>query len=249
MVHPSIDIRLVPGPEALAASVAGAWLNLLTAHPPGTPFTVALPGGRIAPVLFRSFVHLAQAEGASLEPMHFFWGDERCVPPDDPDSNFALARQHLLELLGVPPSRVHRVRGEWPPGEAASFAEAELRGVARTDAAGQPVVDFVLLGMGEDGHTASLFPGESDALVRDPAVFRHVHTTAKPPPDRVTMGYATLAAAANVIVAVSGESKAAALRASVAPGGKTPLARVFHSRSRSLVLTDLPVSLPRVEER
>src|SRR5258708_2382579 len=122
------------GPADLAEGVARAWMeDLRDAGARDTPYCVALSGGRIARQLFVASATLAKAQRLSLETVEFFWGDERCVPPTDPESNFLLARDNLLSPLGISESRIHRVRGEAEPEFAAAEAEAELCRIASLD--------------------------------------------------------------------------------------------------------------------
>lgn len=181
--------------------------------------------------------HAAASKLAS-EEVHFFWSDERCVPPEDPQSNFRLANEPLLKPLRVPQSRIHRIQGEKPGAEACSLAEAEARKWASYSAGEQPGLDLIFLGIGEDGHVASLFPGETPLAMNRPEVFRQV-TAVKPPPLRITMGYATIAAARQVWVLASGSGKQAALRQSLAPEGGTPLARVLSLRAETRIYSDI----------
>ena len=223
----------------LANGVAAAWLEQVTsANGSGARRCVALSGGRIARGFFSAVVTQAREKRANLGALDFFWGDERCVPPDDSESNFGVATELLLEPLGIAPERIHRIRGELAPDTAASAAEAELLKCAPQTAAGQPVFDWVFLGMGEDGHVASLFPGEPANVRASRAIYRSVVAT-KPPPQRITLGYATIAAARAVWVLASGAGKETALRESLVAGGSTPLARVIALRERTRVFTDL----------
>ena len=111
-----------------------------------------------------------------------------------------------LGPLGIPAHHIHRIRGETPPGAAAAQAETELRDLAPPGQGGQPVLDLVFLGMGEEGHVASLFPGEPPEIVASPAVYRPV-TASKPPPRRITLGYPAIAAARQVWVLAAGPGK------------------------------------------
>jgi len=208
----------------LADEVAAAWLEeIKCAWLAGRPHFVALSGGRIAAKFFESVVQATKLRRASFGHVHFFWSDERCVPPEDSQSNFQLAARHLLGPLGISSAQIHRIRTELGPAAAAADAEAELRSVVPVNVDGQPVLDLVFLGMGEDGHIASLFPGEPVEVAGSSAVY-HAVTGPKPPFARVTMGYKTLAAAHRVWVLVAGEGKAAPLRASLGQSGNTPLA-------------------------
>ncbi|MEW6301865.1 MAG: 6-phosphogluconolactonase [Verrucomicrobiota bacterium] len=234
--HPACELVSFGDAQELVAAVAGRWLHELLKHDGRRPYCAALSGGRIAMDFFEALADAAQSHRPVLEPVHFFWGDERCVPPDSPESNFKAAHQLFLQPLEIPEARIHRLRGEDPPGQAAQAAEAALRAIATTSA-GQPVFDLVFLGMGEDGHVASLFPGESPETMRAPDVYRAV-TAVKPPPRRITLGYATIATARQVWVLASGKGKEKALRESLSPAGKTPLARVIRSREQTLVFAD-----------
>lgn len=224
----------------LAAAAAGDWLlEVWAARDGNTPYCVALSGGRIARRFLSAAAVLAKQQGRGLpDSLHFFWSDERCVRPADPESNFGLARDCLLAPLAVADRQIHRLRGEVAANLAAAEGEAELRRFASRQRHGQPVLDLVLLGLGEDGHIASLFPGESEEVMTSPAVFRPVLAAPKPPPRRLTMGYPAIAAARQVWVLVSGEGKEKALRQSLTPAGLTPLARVLKSRDRTRIFVE-----------
>jgi 6-phosphogluconolactonase len=204
---------------------------------------VAVAGGRIAGDFFSTVADLAKDRNLFRDSVHFFWGDERCVPPDDPESNYRLAREHLLEPLKIAETQIHRIRGEEEPLKAAQLASGELCKFVRKDGAGIPILDMVVLGMGEEGHVASLFPGEAHAQPAPAAVYRAV-VTPKPPPQRVTLDYAPLAVARQVWVLVSGAGKERALKESLASPQFTPLGRVLASRAQTRVLTDLQVISP-----
>lgn len=224
--------------DALATAAAEAWLRLYESRGDRS-FCVALAGGRIARIFFTVTAQLPDSPEL-LHRMQFFWGDERCVPPSSPESNYRLAREHLLEPLGIPKEHIHRIQGELEPEPAAAQAQAELRRLARVNPEGTPVLQLVFLGMGENGHVASLFPGESIQAITSPAVYRAVLAT-KPPPRRITLGYQTLAAAEEVWVLISGPGKGAALQASLNGTSQTPLGRVIGSRAHTRILTDLPM--------
>ncbi len=235
-----MNVALVhfPGPGELAATVAQESVRALeAATAKAKPFCVALSGGRIARAFLTELARLVRDRPLDLRSVHFFWGDERCVPPNDPESNFGMANQVLLKPLGIPNEQIHRIRGELEPDVAAAEAAQELCHWAPLTGHRQPVLDLVLLGMGEDGHVASLFPGEPEAAVLDTAVYRPV-AGPKPPPRRITLGYPVLATAREVWVLASGPGKEPALRSSLA-GGSTPLGRLLNCRSATRILTDL----------
>jgi 6-phosphogluconolactonase len=227
----TFDLAQFGSDAELARAAAGAWLEeIATADRAAAPHYVALSGGRIASGFFAAAVDQARARGISFAGVHFFWADERCVPPDDAQSNYREARERLLVPLGIPQNRIHRIRGESGPESAAAEATGEIRRVVPGGEDGQPLLDLVLLGMGEDGHVASLFPVEPEPTRSRGEVYRAVTNSPKPPPNRVTLNYAALAAARQVWVLVAGAGKASALRDSLAVGGRTPLARVLELR-------------------
>lgn len=236
------DLTRCPNAEALAQAAAAAWLDEIAgASPTGRAFHVALSGGRIAATWFAEAARQATARNIAFNQVHFFWADERCVPPDDPASNYRVARKLLLDPLGIAAQRIHRVRGEWDSAAAARAAAIELGQIVPLAPQGQPVLDLILLGMGEDGHMASLFPGEPATVVANPAIY-HAVTAPKPPPQRVTLGYGVLMAAREVWVLISGRGKDAALRSSLLPDGRTPLATVLHSRPLTRIFSDLQLA-------
>ena len=225
----------------LARSVAGTWLAAVAARrAAGQSCGVALAGGRIARRFFSAVTRQALAVGERLGGVDFFWGDERGVPPDDAESNYGIAAEMLLRPLGISAARVHRICGELNPSEAAAKAGVDLCAVAARGSETQPVLDWVFLGMGEDGHVASLFPGEIASEMDSPAIYRNV-VAVKPPPQRITLGYAALAAAREVWVLASGAGKETVLRESLTSEGRTPLARVIDSRTRTRIFTDLRI--------
>ena len=226
------------GAQELARDVACRWLDLLRNSATATPFTVALSGGRI-PKLFYGELVLA-AERQRLDAVHFFWGDERCVPPDDDESNYKLAAEHLFTPLELSVAQIHRLQVERGEEFAVAEGESQLRRFTQVSPSGQPVFDLILLGMGEDGHIASLFPNESEELITRPAVYRAV-TGPKPPPRRLTLGYPAIASARQVWVLASGSGKEAALKKSISGNGDTPLARVLRLRESTDIFTDIPL--------
>ena len=235
-MHP-ISFHRFQNDQALAEYAATRWLDLLAARNNAGAFSVALSGGRIARHFFAATARSAHARGALPDGIEVFWTDERCVPPDHPDSNYLLARQCLIEPLWIPDRSLHRIRGERDPEEAAQASSDELRKFVPCGPSGIPRIDLVILGMGEDGHVASIFPNAS--ATTGPAFFRAV-TSPKPPSRRVTMTHELICAAAMVWVLISGPGKDQAFAASLDSAGNTPLARVLQSGVPVVIFTDLP---------
>jgi 6-phosphogluconolactonase len=137
--------------------------------------------------------------------VHFFWGDERCVPPNHADSNYRMVAESLLNHVPALAENIHRVQGELAPSQAAEHYEAELRAFFGET----PAFDLILLGLGEDGHTASLFPG-SPALAESVRWVVAAQHTSPPLPlvSRVTLTFSVFNAARQVLFLVSGAGKA-----------------------------------------
>src|SRR5258706_14270992 len=139
--------------DELAARAASAWLDeIAAAERAAKPHCVALSGGRIALKFFTSVVGQCKEREISFGLVHFFWADERCVPPTDPESNFKMTHELLLAPLKIPESQIHRLRGEDSPEAALKIAEVELRQLASPDKNDRPGLDLIFLGLGEDGH-------------------------------------------------------------------------------------------------
>ncbi len=213
-------VRIFDDPRALAQAAAGEFrARAEAAIARAGRFTVALSGGTTPRLLFDE---LATEPYRSLgwARVHVFWADERAVPPDNPASNFGAADQALLAPAGVPAANVHRMRGEDPePERAARDYEGTLRAFFGVSEGRAPRLDLVLLGMGPDGHTASLFP-------RSPALNERVRLVVAPRVERLgawrlTLTLPVLNAARCVIFSVAGADKAPTL-ARVLEGPRDP---------------------------
>lgn len=219
------------GPDELARAAADAWLDEIeAANQAGRPHTVALSGGRITQTFFTATVARAAARKVSFAGVHFFWADERCVPPSDPESNFKMADELLLAPLKISPEKIHRLRGEDAPAAAVDIANAELARFTSRNQAQPPVLDLIFLGMGEDGHVASLFPNASANIMDMSVSFLAVENSPKPPPTRISLSYKAILAAQNIWIMISGAGKADALRKSLSAKGETPMGRVVAAR-------------------
>ena len=226
--------------DELASLAAKQWLDEIErANRVTSSHDVALSGGRITTKFLAAVVEQLKTRKISLSQVNFFWADERCVPPTDAQSNFKLVNDGLFVPLKIAPDKIHRLRGEDGPEAGAKKAEAEIRQIVGPNAHGQPVLDLIFLGLGEDGHVASLAPDEPESMMQDQAVFRGVHNFAKPPPERITIGYQTIAAARQVWMLASGTGKEQAFRESLAQNDKTSFARVLKLREQTKVYSDI----------
>ena len=225
--------------DELASAAAGAWLDEIElANRADKTHCVALSGGRIAQKFFTATVEQGRARAVSFAQVHFFWADERCVPPTDAESNFKLAQELLLAPLDIADHQIHRLRGEWPSAEAVTAAIAELASIVPVNPAGQPMFDLIFLGLGEDGHVASLFPGVPGEVTVGTAPFLAVNDSPKPPPRRISLSYSALAAAGQVWVLAAGAGKEKVLRESLTDQSVTPLARVLRSRRHTKIFAE-----------
>jgi len=213
-----------------ARLVAGGILDAQVRGREGT-FSLALSGGRAAALLYREMVRQARGRSISLSDVDFFWCDERCVPPDLAESNYRVAREELFDPMGIAGRRIHRLMGELSPDVGAERANDVWRAwvASRNRWGGDGSLDCAVLGVGEDGHVASLFPANLSSDLARQTPFRAVRGP-KPPPDRLTMGYELLWGAQIVMVLATGEGKAQVVEDSVLGRLDTPLARVLRGR-------------------
>jgi 6-phosphogluconolactonase len=221
----------------LAETAAKDWLNLISGSP--AAHLVAIAGGRVTSAFFDAVTGHAVASNVSFEHVHFFWSDERCVPPDHRDSNFRIADKELLRPLGIAQDRIHRIKGELKPADAVTEANAAIGLIAPANSSGLPVLDLVFLGMGEDGHVASLFPNAPASVIECETPYLAVRSSSKPPPLRISLSYAAIAAARQVWVLVAGAGKEEVFLQSLRPDGKTPLAHIVQSRRQTRIFTDI----------
>jgi 6-phosphogluconolactonase len=236
------ELKTFVNSTELAQTVAGLWLDTVEqSRRQNIAHTVAFSGGRIAAEFFVKAAIKSITREISFAHVDFFWGDERCVPPDDPESNFLLAN-HLLAAQRIPPEKVHRLRGEIEPAIAVAEANVEILKAISQRKNGMPVLDIVFLGVGSDGHVASLFPNASLDVAGCQSPFLFIENSPKPPPSRITLSYTAIAAAKEVWVLVSGDGKERILTESLTYCGQTPLARVLQSRTQTKIFTDLKLN-------
>jgi 6-phosphogluconolactonase len=217
----------------MAARAAAQFLKHIAEEPDRTRF-LALSGGRAAVPLFQEIARQAQNERTGLSQVHFFWVDERCVPATDEQSNFLLADRHLFKPFRIQNDKIHRIQGELEPAEAARAAAMELLSIAPKNGDGVPTLDWVFLGMGEDGHIGSLFPHLSERTMASMPLYQHV-TASKPPPNRVALNRAALVQARHAWVFITGPGKDNAFADSISPQGTTPLARLLQRRKQTVI--------------
>ncbi|MBI1277120.1 MAG: 6-phosphogluconolactonase [Anaerolineaceae bacterium] len=202
------NIRVAPDVAALARTAANTIQALSQrAISQSGRFTIALSGGSTPKTLFQLLAS-DYKEAVDWENVYVFWGDERCVPPDDADSNFRMARETLLDYVPISEANIFRIKGELPPSDGAAQYELTLRGVFKDQL---PRLDLILLGMGDDGHTASLFPGTDALNERQKWVIPNHVLTAKQT-WRITFTLPVINNAANVMFLVAGTGKAETLK-------------------------------------
>lgn len=220
-------LMLVDDAPALADAAAGAIVEAAVAAVAARQrFTLVLAGGATPRATYMRLAGPPFADGVPWDRTSVFFGDERCVPPDHAESNYRMANETLLSKVGIAADRIYRMRGEAEdPEEAAAEYARTLATVFETKRGGLPRFDLVLLGLGLDGHTASLFPGSPAAK----EIFRTVvavHAAAARIPQRLTLTIPTINAAARVIFLVSGAEKAKVVKATWSDGAIVPASMI-----------------------
>jgi len=252
--HPP-QVRQYPSPEAMAKAAAKRFLETAKrAVEKQERFTVVLAGGSTPRLLYQLLAEPPYRNKVPWKNTFFVFGDERCVPPDDETSNYRMAHKNLFEPLEIPDYRILRMKGEQPPADAARWYEVRLGDLFLGRS--KRKFDLLLLGIGEDGHTASLFPG-TEALEEQErwVVANHV-----PQIDawRLTMTFKALNAARRVIFMATGDTKAKVI--AEAFGGvehemRHPCERITPIGARREVLLDraaaalIPREKPGTEEQ
>jgi 6-phosphogluconolactonase len=203
------SVRIFRTPYELAEKFAGELVLMIKqSAEDDMPLTVALSGGSTPELLF-SILGDHYSNSAPWEFVHFFWSDERCVPPVSPDSNFGMAFRTLFKKIKIPERNIHRIYGEQEPGsEAIRYSDLISDYTNKRD--GLPVFDIVLLGLGEDGHTASIFPGMNHLFNSDKIceVTHHPLSHQK----RITLTGRIINNAHRIKFLVTGKNKASIIR-------------------------------------
>jgi 6-phosphogluconolactonase len=228
----SRDLRVVADPGALAAAAADEFAATVAAAVAARGRAgVALAGGSTPLATYR---RLAARPDVPWSQVHVFFGDERCVAPTHPDSNYGRAREALLDHVPVPPSQVHRLAGELEPRAAAAAYERTLGGWGSG-------LDLILLGMGADGHVASLFPGTAALAERRGTVC--ANWVPRLDAYRLTLTLPAINAAGRIAVLVAGDEKAPAVAAAWRSGaGDVPAGLVDPAGGVALWLVDRPAA-------
>lgn len=240
----SLELRRLATPQDLFHAAADEVLQAANeAIAQRGRFTIALSGGSTPKSLYALIAANASAT-VPWDRVLFFWGDERHVPPDDADSNYRMAQETLLSKIPVPTANVFRIPAENPDADAAALAyEQTLRKVFNVSTGEFPRFDLILLGMGPDGHAASLFPGT--AALQEKSRLVVANWVQKLNTSRITLTLPVLNAARNVSFLVSGGDKATVLREVLqgsAPGEKYPSKLVRPSAGKLIWFVDRAAS-------
>jgi 6-phosphogluconolactonase len=217
-------VQVVEGPGELAEAAARAAItDLEAAVEAHGRATWVLTGGSTPAAAYRRLAAHDLRAGVEWDRVRVAMGDERCVPPDHPDSNWGQAAAALLDHVPVPGHHLLRPQGELGAEPAADAYQATLAALPAAPG-GAPRLEVVWLGVGEDGHCLSLFPGRPEVEVGDRLVVP-VHDSPKPPPDRVSLTLAALAGTERLLVLAAGAGKAGAVARARAGDDRLPVTR------------------------
>lgn len=199
------SIKIFPTPYELAEKFAEEMVGMITeSAKKKKPFTVALSGGT-TPELLYSLLGDHFSKSATWEYVHFFWGDERCVPPDNHESNYGMTQRVLFEKIDIPSANIHRIKGEKNSEKEVSRYSKEINDFTdKRDSL--PTFDLIILGLGEDGHTASIFPGHLELIGSDKICEVAVHPVTLQ--KRITLTGKVINNADTVVFLVTGKKKA-----------------------------------------
>jgi 6-phosphogluconolactonase len=200
---------------------------------------LALSGGSTPEQTYR----LLGEDGDALSATEIWFADERCVAPDDAESNYRMAAETLLAASGIPEQRVHRMPGELGPERGAESYELELRSGLESSARGVPAIDLIVLGIGPDGHVASLFPGAEALGGEERRLCLGVSDSPKPPPERITLSLPVLRAARGCLLLAIGASKADAVAAMLGEPTTHVPASLLRRERLTVILDDAAGSL------
>jgi len=223
------EIRIFTKPEIMADSLAEEFYrSVIEQFTKQQNFYIALSGGNTPLLFFSNLSAFDQSKKNKIDwkRIHFFWGDERCVPPDSEESNFGNANKVLFSLIDIPKENVHRIMGENEPGEEVKrYSDLLIKTVPLKH--GVPIFDWVFLGVGDDGHTASIFPDQISVINSDKLCVITKHPESGQ--SRITMTGKILNIAKRITFMATGEEKSTVVKQIVnneAPSKKYPAALI-----------------------
>lgn len=231
-------VSVLPDAAALADAAAHQFADLAqTAIEPNRRFSVALAGGETPKATYQLLASEGFRRQMDWRHVHLFWGDERCVSPDHPESNYGMARRAFIDDVPIPDGNVHRILGECDPVVAAETYEADLKDHFKS---ALPIFDLMILGLGTDGHVASLFPGSAalEEKTRLVVAAQHPQTNQW----RVTLTLAVINNAANIVILVSGGGKKEIVERLTRGDDTLPASRVLPTSGNLLWLLDRATS-------
>jgi 6-phosphogluconolactonase len=198
-------VKIFPSPDELAEKFAVEMAGMIDdSAKKNKPFTIVLSGGSTPELLFSLLGKKKYADSVPWQYVHLFWGDERCVSPDNADSNFGMTSRTLLGKIDIPSNNIHRIRGEEDPEkEVYRYSDEISLYISKRD--GIPRFDLVVLGLGEDGHTASIFPGHQELLDSDKICEVACHPLSKQ--KRITLTGRVINNADKIAFLVTGKKK------------------------------------------
>lgn len=241
---PSGEVRVFEDLEDLSRAAASFVVDLAKeAVRDRGAFCAALSGGSTPKEVYSLLASPEFSMHVPWHTVHLFWGDERCVRPDDPESNYGMVRDVLLQRVPIPATNVHRIRGEIDPGQAAAEYETLLRESFGSEPTKVPRFDLVLLGLGEDGHTASLFPGTS-ALEETERLTVALYVE-KLNAHRISLTLPVINRGAVVVFLVAGEGKRSIVARVLGHSGERtdiPAQRVRPTDGKLIWLLDIPAA-------
>jgi 6-phosphogluconolactonase len=230
-------VVVVPDADTLAATVAARLtIKIIDAQADRGSASIVLTGGRIAAKVLHTLKDLPAAKAIDWPHVELWWGDERFLPSGDPDRNETQAREALLDALPLDPSRVHAMpASDGPDGDDATAAAARYARELVTGGAELPPFDVLMLGVGEDGHVASLFPGHP--VLNETGTTAATFDSPKPPPTRITLTMPTIQSADEVWLVAAGPDKTHSVGAALNGDKSLPAAHATGT-GRTLWLLD-----------
>jgi 6-phosphogluconolactonase len=220
------DLHIFKSPQDLASKFADQLMNWIENHS-GKAFHLAISGGKTPDHLF-SVLASKYADSPLWEKTHFWWVDERMVPPDHPESNFGVANRLIFSKISIPKENIHRIKGEnVPEAEALSYSAQIQKSLCLSN--GWPVFDLILLGIGDDGHTASIFPNQMELLASEKIGEVTVHPISGQ--KRVTLTGKVINNANRICFLVTGKEKANRLKEIINLSPEADLLPASHIRN------------------